>query len=184
MGLDMYLYKKHYIGNKYREPGEMVTVNVPEKQDKSVFPTRKIKSERISEITEQVAYWRKANAIHKWFAENVQDGEDDCKEYYVDLAKLKDLCSLCKTVLAASHLVDGKIQNGQHYKDGVWVPILEEGKTVKDSTSAEILLPTTKGFFFGSTDYDQYYVDDLKNTVEQLDVIIEEGGEFYYQSSW
>ncbi len=29
-------------------------------------------------IQEEVAYWRKANAIHKWFVENVQDGQDDC----------------------------------------------------------------------------------------------------------
>ena len=26
----------------------------------------------------QIASWRKANAIHKWFVDNVQDGVDDC----------------------------------------------------------------------------------------------------------
>ena len=31
-----------------------------------------------SRIIEQVGYWRKANQIHNWFVENVQDGEDDC----------------------------------------------------------------------------------------------------------
>jgi hypothetical protein len=24
-----------------------------------------------------VGYWRKANAIHRWFVEHVQDGNDD-----------------------------------------------------------------------------------------------------------
>ena len=31
----------------------------------------------------EVAYWRKANAIHGWFVYNIQDGVDDQNEYYV-----------------------------------------------------------------------------------------------------
>ena len=44
-------------------------------------------------------YWRKANAIHKWFVYNVQNGEDDCKRYYVSEEKIQELVRLCKTVL-------------------------------------------------------------------------------------
>ena len=31
-------------------------------------------------IMEMVGYWRKQNAIHNWFVENVQDGIDDCDQ--------------------------------------------------------------------------------------------------------
>ena len=30
-------------------------------------------------VSVNAAYWRKANAIHKWFVDNVQDGEDNCQ---------------------------------------------------------------------------------------------------------
>jgi len=53
-------------------------------------------------------------------------------------------------------------------------------------------LPTQSGFFFGSTEYDEWYEQDMKNTVEQLDRILSEipedanpwDYEFYYQASW
>jgi len=88
MGLDMYLNKKHYIGNKWKEPKDQVKLGLP-------F----IKDARVSEITEQVGYWRKANQIHKWFVDNVQDGNDDCKEYYVSREKLQELLDLVIRVL-------------------------------------------------------------------------------------
>jgi hypothetical protein len=40
---------------------------------------------------EQVGYWRKANQIHRWFVENVQDGVDNCGEYTVTREKLDEL---------------------------------------------------------------------------------------------
>lgn len=183
----MYLFKKHYVGNKYRDEKSKVRVTVPDNQTDVTFKTGVIKDERVREITEEVAYWRKANAVHKWFVENVQGGEDDCNDHEVSREQLQDLVDLCKTVLSTSILIDGKIQNGQRYENGEWVPILEDGKTVQDSTSAKILLPTASGFFFGGTDYDQYYVDDLKLTVEQISKVLAEGeddGDFYYSASW
>lgn len=35
-------------------------------------------------------------------------------------------------------------------------------KVLKDHTLAKELLPTMKGFFFGSTEYNEYYYDDVK----------------------
>lgn len=31
-------------------------------------------------IWKEIGYWRKANHIHKWFVDCVQDGEDDCEK--------------------------------------------------------------------------------------------------------
>jgi hypothetical protein len=50
------------------------------------------------------------------------------------------------------------------------------------------LLQTREGFFFGSTDIDQYYWEDIKATIKKLDKIIKHKDfndlSFYYQSSW
>ena len=42
--------------------------------------------------------WRKANAIHKWFVENVQNGEDDCKIYEANQIDLEDLLGKCEMI--------------------------------------------------------------------------------------
>lgn len=47
------------------------------------------------------AYWRKANQIHKWFVDNVQNGEDDCDTYYVSHEKLGELRETCRRALFA-----------------------------------------------------------------------------------
>ena len=145
-----------------------------------------IKGERISQIVEEVGYWRKANAIHQWFVDNIQDGVDDSKSYYADVEKLKELLELVNKVLKASKLVEGKIQNGSESKGGKMVPIMVDGKYIEDPSVAKELLPTQEGFFFGSTDYNEYYIQDLKNTKEILEEALADdiGCEYYYQSSW
>ena len=47
-----------------------------------------------------IAYWRKANNIHKWFVDNVQHGEDDCGTYDVSIKRLKELRDNCETAIA------------------------------------------------------------------------------------
>ena len=36
------------------------------------------------------------------------------------------------------------------------------------------MLPTIEGFFFGSTNYDQWYIEKLKETVEQVERILKD----------
>jgi len=86
MGLDMYLRAKRFI----RHDDELVHT-LQEKFD-SPWP--------VNDISFEAGYWRKANAIHKWFVDNIQSGEDNCGEYYVnkvDLKNLRDLCVKVKT---------------------------------------------------------------------------------------
>ena len=155
MGLDMYLYKKSYVQNwDHMTPDEKHQITV-KKNKKAVKPAR------ITYITEQVGYWRKANAIHKWFVENVQGGRDECQESYVSEEQLLELKSLCEQVLA-------------------------------DTSLAHELLPSASGFFFGSTEYGEYYFEDVKNTVKIIDEILKEKepGQDYlpsdilYHASW
>lgn len=50
-------------------------------------------------IDYKVGYWRKANAIHKWFVDNCAEGVDNCKDVYVSREKAERLLELCDLVL-------------------------------------------------------------------------------------
>jgi hypothetical protein len=86
MGLDMYLFRTTHL-------------RLPNSTSVKELNSAHIKGERITRIVEEMAYWRKANHIHNWFVKNVQDGEDDCNEYYVTNDHIKALNEACKKVL-------------------------------------------------------------------------------------
>lgn len=137
---------------------------------------------------DMMGYWRKANHIHKWFVDNVQNGVDDCKTYPVKRTDIEQLRDTCNHVLESITMKKGIIVNGYMFKSGTQIPIVEEGQYVVDSTVAEALLPTTNRSFFGGTDYDEYYVDDVKHTVNILNEILAsfdfESHQLLYRSSW
>lgn len=116
----------------------------------------------------EVAYWRKANQIHAWFVKNVQDGEDDCGYYPLSQDKMRELMEVCQKVIEIS-------------KDNT-LSVSEKEKQY------ETWLPSQEGFFFGSTAYDEYYLGDLENTIEQLMPLVEAEllphEAYYYTSSW
>jgi hypothetical protein len=132
--------------------------------------------------------WRKVNALHAWFVRNVQDGRDDCGDYLVTRAQLASLLDDCETVLAGSELVAGEINCGQKWTNATgWRDIIEPGLVIRDTTIAERLLPTQSGFFFGSTQYDEGYLDDLRRTHEALKSALaaaSDGDVFTYWSGW
>ena len=150
MGLDMYLSRKRYIGGNYE--WNKVTGIVDIYRNGKQVP---VSLNKIVNIEEDAGYWRKANAIHKWFVDNVQEGVDDCKEYYVPEEKLKELLSICKEIS-------------------------------KNHDKAKELLPTQAGFFFGSTDYDEWYFKNIDDTIKIIENVFKDNdySDIYYQSSW
>lgn len=94
MGLDMYLNTNVYIGGKYEHrhvEGEVkITI------EGQVVP---ISVKDINTIIIESGYWRKANAVHGWFVKNVQNGEDDCRDYEVSLEQLRQLKAECEKAL-------------------------------------------------------------------------------------
>jgi hypothetical protein len=151
MGLDMYFYGQRYLWDfGDNNDGDVA------KAIGNMFP--ELKGRKAKKVEVEFMYWRKANAIHKWFVDNVQDGRDECQESYVESDKLYQLRDVCRAVLA-------------------------------DTSQASTLLPTTSGFFFGSTDYDEWFFQDVENTVKFLDELLEDKEnlkhwDFYYRSSW
>jgi hypothetical protein len=154
MGLDMYLY-----ASKYTSPAEWRPEDERKKFNdllKAIDGEKFVDTDLPSIVIDlKVGYWRKANQIHQWFVDNVQSGEDNCAEYYVDRDKLKELRDLCKLAL-------------------------------KDKGKAEELLPTQSGFFFGSTEIDEWYFQDVNATIEIINKCLEmdDTWTFKYQSSW
>ena len=149
MGLDMYLDKRTYVKYWEHNGDDNYEVKVTKKYEPTNIDPKKVKY-----IIEEAGYWRKANQIHRWFVQNVQGGEDDCGDYYVERNQLQELLDLCKIVQA-------------------------------DHSKAEELLPSTSGFFFGGTDYDEWYYNDIDTTISILEEALEDkNGEYYYTSSW
>lgn len=123
---------------------------------------------------EEVAYWRKANAIHAWFERNVADGDlENCRGYRVSREDLLKLRGDCQTVLEASELVYKDVPVEEYdYDKREYVNTTRRMKVIKDESVAEKLLPTQNGFFYGSTLYDEGYIEVLENTIQQIDDII------------
>lgn len=157
MGLDQYLYASEYLcdGSWLTEEQRSSYEKVRDVLGAESFENKEYPS--IS-VKVKVGYWRKANQIHNWFVNEVQDGEDNCKEYYVTREKLEELLQVCKDVKASKH--PDVVNN---------------------------LLPPSAGFFFGSYDIDEWYWEQIDDTVEQLGRVLSQspaGWDFYYQSSW
>ena len=134
-------------------------------------------------------YWRKANMVHKFFCDNGEEIEEQVI-YKISKENLQELLDKCNEVLKKVILKEGKIQNGSTYnsKTGQWEPILEEGKYIENAEEIAEILPTMNGFFFGSTEYDEYYLEDIKYTKEKIENILDtidfNEEECYYLASW
>lgn len=140
-------------------------------------------------IMEDVGYWRKANEIHAWFVDHIQDGEDDC-DYHHEVTKeiLEELRDTCIKVLTGSVMMLGQVKNGATLVNGEWIDNLEPGKVIINPEIAEELLPTQSGFFFGGTDYDEWYIEDLKYTIKMINEVLAttdfDKQMLFYVSSW
>ncbi len=69
----MYLTRNHHVRNWSHRPDRDYKVSA--KMNNKRVPFLGSVGE-VTTIREEVLYWRKANAIHQWFVENVQGGED------------------------------------------------------------------------------------------------------------
>lgn len=180
MGLDMYLSRKIYIGANYEHRNVKGVINLTHGDNNEPI---KINFNKVSYIEEEAAYWRKSNQIHNWFVENIQNGIDDCREYYVSVEKLQELVDLCKKDIEYLNSLEFTLSEE---KEDLFTKEKFKYKIFNNIEEDKLNLPTQSGFFFGSTEYDEYYYNDLKETVETLEQLLNDGNkyEYYYQSSW
>lgn len=206
MGLDMYLYADKYVSNS----SDVLIEKFPEyRMDKEQYeqvmgitgmnalPTPEFGG---AHITKCVAYWRKANAIHGWIVRNLANGVDTCQRIDVtreDLITLRDSC--VKALANRANATPNKETTISFKDDGsnaeaVVNSIIEkfklEAKNFESNTmlADPLELEPTAGFFFGSTDKDEYYYRDIEYTIEVLNSLIaislDSEYSFYYQASW
>lgn len=96
-------------------------------------------------INVNIAYWRKANAIHQWFISHCADDVDNCQAIIVDIEDLHELKDTCERILNAPNNIE--LMNR--------------------------LLPPQSGFFFGETDLNDpdtltEYLENVKYTNDVL----------------
>lgn len=162
MGLDMYLWRKKY-GNIYdfhkEHPNcraKKITIKVKTEFGDGDIQEREYEIEDPSEDATLLlpqAYWRKANAIHGWILRNTV-GEDNDN---------------CQSI---------EIEGNQ------LVNLINDCKSVlEDHSKAKELLPVMEGSFFGSYEYDEWYFQDLEDTIKQLEGI-EPTDTYVYRASW
>ena len=160
MGLDMYLEARKYVRKVDYSSTEPETTE-EYKTLLSFFPPAvdEFNDFAGAEVQVTIGYWRKANQVHNWFVTKCAGGVDECQPIRVDSEQLAVLRGLCQAILDAP----------------------EAERTSK----ANELLPTTAGFFFGSTEVDEWYFEDLRRTVAILDKAIAlDDVSLIYQASW
>ena len=173
MGLDMYLTANEYVSRTQRDP-QGLSYDTP--KDNELFYDLAGRHpgwidtagyQGIS-ISYPIAYWRKANAIHNWFVQNVQDNRDECQKSFVSSQDLRDLREACQAVLAT--------------RNNSLVSVSE--------VAEDVCLAPLAGFFFGGTEYDEWYYQDLEYTVKTIDRLEAVGvfdnawTDIEYQASW
>lgn len=164
MGLDMYLTASRYTSS-FSFSSDEEKAHVKSVTDiVGIVPTARHPAINISVY---VGYWRKANAIHRWFVTNVQDGDDDCGSYYVSREDLSSLKDICERILSLKN----------------------SGASVLDVVGLALdILPPQSGFFFGNAEVNDWYFEDLQYTYDLLSELLfdpkYEPFDFEYRSSW
>lgn len=112
----------------------------------------------------EVAYWRKFNALHLWIERNCFDGQESNGDRIP--VSLEQLAGLQVTC----------------------------ERVAADPSLGPDQLPTGSRFFFGSEEYDEWYVQDCAQTAVTLRKLIDEevtfcmenrtSRPFFYNSSW
>lgn len=138
MGLDMYLSRN------LDQNGNVLKITPQDELNSADFAkllkraTQSSTSYLHPNISVNIAYWRKANAIHQWFISHCADDVDDCQEIEVDIEDLHELKDTCEKILNAPN----------------------------DINLMNRLLPPQGGFFFGDTDLND--ADTLNSYLENV----------------
>lgn len=207
MGLDMYFYKMKKVKNKTME--ELLNI-----QDKINYGDNESERKKLIKLYNdylikqkyewtkkdyynfdiEMGYLRKANAIHNYIIKNFANGVDNCEPVILDKEKLQVLRGKILKIILECKLKKGKIQNGYGFKKNENGELVKEYNYVDgyimDVTSqkkASKILPTCDGFFFGSTEYNEWYFSDLLETyciINELLKVNEENYYIYYRASW
>ena len=145
LGLDIYFHKcKRHEWDTYQNELEAYDNLPEEEQDKTEHPGRNF-------VADEIGYFRKVNFLMNELA---YYGNCEYKEITRDqLEELQDKCTRLATITP-------------HESE-------EKEYDEEDVTLAQKTLPTCSGFFFGSTDYDEWYFNDVKEVLEWVNGVLD-----------
>lgn len=112
--------------------------------DQFIFAKLKTSNKKESDI--EVAYFRKFNALQNYFEENFD--QENCEDTNLTYDIVVDLIDRLERVVKA--------------------------KAFGNTDTAEELFPTTNGFFYGDTSYNEYYFEKIRDALRLFRQIEEE----------
>ena len=102
-------------------------------------------------IVKNLAYFRKVNFLVSFFEVKV-GGLENCEPKTIEKWMVEQLIETCCEIANTYNKnKDNRLK---------WLKL------------AESTLPTTDGFFFGSTEYDKYYIQDVRDTRDMMRKIL------------
>ena len=112
-----------------------------------------------SDYAEEIGYFRKVNFLVSFF-----NYEENCSLQEITYEEVKWLKTACETVLGAykesEEWRNREDASDYDYEDEPWEDV------------ADSYLPTQEGFFFGSTDYNEYYISDVREVKEWCEKVL------------
>lgn len=206
MGLDMYLEKL---------PRNKTTEQLDAESDEAWKKGIDYWREHIRDVR-RVAYWRKVNWLHGYIVRTFAGGVDDCQDIElkrVDVELVLATCKKAADILSGKRLIpqkkvgvkgfrtlyaddpdkehveieasDGRLTDPEGFEDR-----LSEGRwKVEPSawTQLDAVLPPVEGFFFGSHEYDSYYVWAIFDAIRIFDGVLsgwDDNYRYVYRASW
>lgn len=111
---------------------------------------------------QEIVYWRKANQINAWF-DRWLGGVDNVTDYEVNRDLLEVLLVDCYKVIDI--LNEGKKVYDEEYPDYY----------VFEDLNQEIfnIMPPMEGFFFGGTEIDRWYEEDILYTIKNITELLD-----------
>jgi hypothetical protein len=187
MGLDIYFYKVKTQGVETTDIEELVTIRKENRLSKQIPPYV------LSEIKQILN-----TDLNEDKRERIIELIDPYVRYEFDRRQLKE-CAIERVEYCVNEILDSFVSGEDMYYRKVnflyayfadrlegeqCIVTLDDCKKIikyaetiletKDIDIAKKLLPTQSGFFFGSTEYDDYYFEDVRDVLEQFSEYIDD----------
>lgn len=142
---------------------------------------------------ESRSQWREDKGIEDFYPSELQDLKTDIwernflsKETKYQIGYWRKFNALHSYIVKIYADDEDKCQEICLYPERIehLLAVLKEVKN--NPKKAPQLLPTQSGFFFGSTDYDEWYFKDVEYSIRLFEEVLKLPKEFdiYYQASW
>lgn len=164
MGLDMYFYARKSTYKSFSNWDKLDKVDETDyPEDLKTFSdyiyNRNFKSVQ-TEIRYQIGYFRKFNALHSYIVKTFANGIDICQDVFLFKEDVKKIKKVLDDIL----------------------------ETANTTEKAKELLPTQSGFFFGGTNYDEYYFNEAKVAADLMQNLLDNfdfvNYQLVYKASW